>query len=80
MINKLNLKDDDLLYAVRMPKQDCDLCGGKGVSLWDDDGCSVLCDCLDREEGQFMPFKLFRKLCTITKKEVENYVEKTDKK
>ncbi|RLA78397.1 MAG: hypothetical protein DRG78_15210 [Epsilonproteobacteria bacterium] len=72
VIHKLNLADEDLLYVVRMPKKDCEICGGQAIASWDEQGNSVLCECLDRNEGDFMSFKLFKKICNITQKEVYN--------
>jgi len=72
IIPQLLLKDDDLVWGIFMPDKDCDLCGSFGVKEWDDNGDSVLCECLVNDNKIIMNYGLLNKLSILTKEEVYN--------
>ena len=70
VVLELDLKDYDLVFGIFMPTTSCDVCGGNGVKAWEDNGESIICDCLYEEGKEYINFGLLKKLLTITKSEV----------
>jgi len=73
VINELNLNEIDILYNIRMPLKSCKICGGNGVSKWDNQD-AILCDCIMSidDSREHMPFGVLYKLHNLKKKEVYN--------
>ena len=67
----LNLEDDDIIHNVFMPTPTCSICGGFGISNWDENK-SILCMCLLEVKDERINYGLLKRLATITKNEVYN--------
>ena len=69
----MNLDQHDIIYNVRMPLKECEICGGNAIAEWDDED-SVLCDCLISTDNSREPMKfgVLWSLHALKKRQVYN--------
>ena len=74
-MEKTELHENDLLYGIRVPLDNCKHCHGTGKEAWAASGEPILCRCLGRNSSKddWITYGRFHKICNNRRSKNEGF-------